>query len=147
MTTSISNLKTEGPAYDIQNVQGLVSQSATKVLQALTLSVMVGLQEQLNFAQLGQKHINAQLLEDIEKVDVKLQRVYHKLFAVVNSAVPQSSQNVLVPVLAQIKISIESPKDADQLYVGNFVFQESKKLLQLLETREPASLEDNLIWT
>lgn len=136
---------TEVTAYDIETVQTIVAESTKNVSIAMMTALMGGLQEQLSFAQLAQKHINPMLDKELEGSDEKTKRVYQKLFAASKEHIETFSAQFLGATLQAITADTHNP-DASRKFLGSFVYTETKNMMEQLNTRARGAIEDARIW-
>jgi hypothetical protein len=143
--TTITDKTAQSTTFNIQLVQEIVAQSTKNVTQAMLSALILGLQANLNFKGLAEKHINVKLDEELSKSDEKTQMTYKKLFAATQEHINNYSSEVLGKTLSTIQVATGNLDTSNQ-FLGSFVFVEIPLMINKLSHQIPDSLERKDIW-
>jgi hypothetical protein len=108
-------------------------------------ALMAGLQEQLDFKKLAEKHIPATLKQDLSQLDEKTQMIYQKLFIEISVYIPNHS-NPLALTLMLMNEQTENTESAG-LFVGTFLLPHTKSLIAKLNDQFPEAINNTALWT
>lgn len=131
--------------FDINVVMNAVGQSTINVSTTILSNIIAGMKEGLNVKGIAEKHTFLHLESDLNACDQITQLIYQKLFHASFLHIQEHSTAVLMPIFTAMNVATGNPESSAR-FLGSFVFTETNKLIEVLETNAPGSLKNHKIW-
>ena len=125
-------------------VQEMVAQSTKQITAEMIKALMSGLQENLDFKGLAEKHISTTCKEELSASDEKIQMIYQKLFNATHEHIQNYSQP-LVMTFAMMNQQTGNVESAG-MFLGTFVLPAVKSIIEKLKVEQPEALDNKEIW-
>jgi len=132
------------PTINIESIQNVVAHEIIQISQEMVKALMAGLQENLDFKGLAEKHISAEYKQKLSSSDAKIQMIFQKLFIASQEHIQKHSQP-LVMTFAMMNQQTGNKESAD-MFLGTFVLESAKSVFEKLKNEQPEALENKEIW-
>lgn len=131
-------------SINIEVVQKVVAEAVTQITTEMVKALMSGLQENLDFKKLAEKHISPTLKEELSASDEKIQMIYQKLFLATFEHIQKNSAP-LVTTFALMSHQTNNMESAG-MFLGTFVLPKVNSIIEILKVEQPEALDNKEIW-